>query len=153
MAGSQSADDNPVAINVTAMVDVIFCLCLFFMCSMHFKQLEGKIDAWLPKGHGNQKGAPDEMILEEVRILLRWDPSNNTTSRRVGNLASAPTDDALMADVLVRVGDYRRLGKPTPPIVIDAMPDVSWKDVIHTMDLCKSRGLEQITLTEPLAMR
>ena len=46
------ASDNPVEINVTAMVDVIFCLCIFFMCSFHFKQLEGKIDTWLPKDRG-----------------------------------------------------------------------------------------------------
>jgi len=42
--------DNPVAINVTAMVDVIFCLCVFFMCSLHFRQVEGKFETWLPKG-------------------------------------------------------------------------------------------------------
>lgn len=47
MAASAS-DDNPVGINVTAMVDIIFCLCLFFMCSMHFKQIEGKLESWLP---------------------------------------------------------------------------------------------------------
>jgi biopolymer transport protein ExbD len=43
MAGTQNigeASDNPVAINVTAMVDVIFCLCLFFMFSFKFKQFE-----------------------------------------------------------------------------------------------------------------
>ena len=39
MAGSSSPEDNPVGINVTALVDVIFCHCLFFMCSLHFKQV------------------------------------------------------------------------------------------------------------------
>jgi hypothetical protein len=32
---------HPVAINVVPMVDVIFCLCVFFVRSMKFKQLEG----------------------------------------------------------------------------------------------------------------
>ena len=60
MGGSQNigeASDNPVEINVTAMVDVIFCLCIFFMCSFHFKQLEGKIDTWLP-GPGRPSVTP-----------------------------------------------------------------------------------------------
>ena len=41
MAGGGDQADNPVAINVVPMVDVIFCLCVFFMCSFKFKQLEG----------------------------------------------------------------------------------------------------------------
>jgi len=54
MAGASIGDneENPVAINVTAMVDVIFCLCVFFMCSLHFRQAEGKFETWLPKGKG-----------------------------------------------------------------------------------------------------
>ena len=39
MAGGGNQDENPVAINVVAMVDIIFCLCLFFMCSLKFKPL------------------------------------------------------------------------------------------------------------------
>ena len=42
MAGGGEAEDNPVNINVVPMVDVIFCLCVFFMCSFKIKQLEGE---------------------------------------------------------------------------------------------------------------
>ena len=55
MAGGGNQDENPVAINVVAMVDIIFCLCLFFMCSLKFKPLDAKFDSWLPKDKG---GAP-----------------------------------------------------------------------------------------------
>ena len=37
------SEENPVAINVTPLVDIIFCLCVFFMISFKFKQLEGKL--------------------------------------------------------------------------------------------------------------
>src|SRR5262245_63594062 len=99
MGGTQNigeASDNPVEINVTAMVDVIFCLCIFFMCSFHFKQLEGKIDAWLPKGHGNQinNAPPPPVILEEIRVFMRWDPARGTT-RKVGSTATG-SDAELM---------------------------------------------------------
>ncbi|KAF0241790.1 MAG: hypothetical protein FD180_4260 [Planctomycetota bacterium] len=49
MAHGSAGEDNPVALNVAPMVDIIFCLCIFFMCSFHFKQLEGKFESWLPK--------------------------------------------------------------------------------------------------------
>src|SRR5258705_4696470 len=84
MAGAAS-DDNPVGINVTAMVDVIFCLCLFFMCSLHFKQLEGKIDSWLPQEHGNLKAPPKTFTLEDIRVSLRWHSSADRAIRRVGD--------------------------------------------------------------------
>src|SRR6185295_5371897 len=85
MGGSQNigeASDNPVEINVTAMVDVIFCLCIFFMCSFHFKQREGKIDTWLPDT-GGRPGPPPVVILEEIRVFMRWDPARNATVRKV----------------------------------------------------------------------
>src|SRR5512147_1534604 len=87
--------DNPVEINVTAMVDVIFCLCLFFMCSLHFKQLEGKIDSWLPKGHGNQVGRTTDPPLEQIRLFLRWDPESARTIRRLGNRPTVAGDQEL----------------------------------------------------------
>jgi biopolymer transport protein ExbD len=47
-----SEGDSPVAINVTPLVDIIFCLCVFFMISFRFKQIEGRFDAWLPRTTG-----------------------------------------------------------------------------------------------------
>src|SRR4029453_10493939 len=99
MAGTQNvgeSSDNPVAINVTAMVDVIFCLCLFFMCSFHFKQLEGKIETWLPKDTGVNPGLTEKIILEEIRIVLQRDPGSGSTVRRVGNRAPAADDPELL---------------------------------------------------------
>src|SRR6187455_445071 len=90
------ASDNPVEINVTAMVDVIFCLCIFFMCSFHFKQLEGKIDAWMPKdGPGNQIGPVRDVPLEEVRVFMKWDAASSKTIRRIGNRNPVENDGEL----------------------------------------------------------
>src|SRR3982074_1377177 len=90
------ASDNPVEINVTAMVDVIFCLCIFFMCSFHFKQLEGKIDSWLPQAKG-PNAAPIHLkpVLEEIRIFMRWDPSTGVTVRKVGSRTAVGSDAEL----------------------------------------------------------
>jgi biopolymer transport protein ExbD len=151
MGGSSNigeASDNPVEINVTAMVDVIFCLCIFFMCSFHFKQVEGKIDAWLPKD-GNQPGLVIHVPLEEIRIFMRWDPSNGTT-RKIGNRPPAAGDAELMEIVRSFKADYDRAQKTEVPVIIDSTPDVPWTDVIHVLDLCKAEKLSLIKFTEPM---
>jgi biopolymer transport protein ExbD len=133
------------------MVDVIFCLCIFFMCSFHFKQLEGKIDAWMPKGTGNQPGQPkDKVHLEEIRVFMRWDPSTGVTIRKIGSRSPASGDTDLMETVRALKGDYDRAQKAEVPIIIDATPDVPWTDVIHVLDLCKAEKLSQIEFAEPM---
>ena len=75
MAGAAS-EDNPVGINVTALVDIIFCLCLFFMCSLKFKELEGKLDSWLPKDKGVQQSNKMNDTVDEIRVLMSYDKEN-----------------------------------------------------------------------------
>src|SRR5215813_13085619 len=80
MAGGPQ-EDNPVAINVVPMVDVIFCLCVFFMCSFKFKQLEGAFNSWLPKDKGS-KGEPGEP--KEIRIAMFWEADGQKVRRQFG---------------------------------------------------------------------
>jgi biopolymer transport protein ExbD len=152
MAGSQNigeSSDNPVAINVTAMVDVIFCLCLFFMCSFHFKQLEGKIESWLP-ARGSEPIASTLIVPEEIRITMSWDRSAGATRLRVGD--GAVLDEAdLLAEVRRLRDDYRRAGKTDWPVVIDAESVVPWKDVVHIMDRCRKEEIARIEFTSPRA--
>jgi len=156
MGGSQNIgeeSDNPVEINVTAMVDVIFCLCIFFMCSFHFKQLEGKMEAWMPTGHGNQIASkPVDPILEEIRVFMQWNPARSATVRKVGR-TEVSTDAELMDAIRARKGDYERAGKTLFPIKIDATEDVPWSDVVHVLDLCKADKLTSIEFVEPMQFR
>lgn len=151
MAGSSNigeASDNPVGINVVPMVDVIFCLCLFFMCSLKFKQLEGKIETWLPKDRGVEQTPPDKIVLEEIRVFMRW--QDNQTTIKVGNRSPARSDQELMQTILQMTNDYKKLGKTDFPVLIDALGDVPWRDVIHVLDLCKKEKLERIEFAAPI---
>jgi biopolymer transport protein ExbD len=154
MGGSSNigeASDNPVEINVTAMVDVIFCLCIFFMCSFHFKQLEGKIDAWMPKDdRGNQQGVPIHLELEEIRVFMRWDPSTGTITRKVGSRSPVQGDAELMETIRSMTADYARAQKPDAPVLIDSTPDVPWHEVVHVLDLCKAEKLSKVEFAEPM---
>jgi len=135
-------EENPVAINVTAMVDVIFCLCIFFMCSLKFKQLEGKFDSWLPKGKGSQGGLTEGM-LDEVRVAMFWDENTGHTVRQLGNRR---VDDDAELSLLIKEAhdDWVKRNHPEAPVTIDAEARVPWEDVIKVMNLCKQNRIDNI---------
>jgi len=142
MSGSQNIgeeSDNPVEINVTAMVDVIFCLCVFFMCSFHFKQLEGKVDAWIPKE--SRLGGGCGYVMDEVRIFMKWDAAEKKTIRKVGNRGAVSGDAELVTIIEQYRKDFEKAGRTEIPVFIDATEDVPWREIIHIVDLCKAERL------------
>ena len=143
------SSDNPVGINITAMVDIIFCLCLFFMCSLHFKQVEGKFDSWMPKDRGPRNGPVDKIEMEEIRVFMKWDLSTGRVIRKINNRGPAVDDADLMSTVKANLKDNEKLGHFDVPVVIDATADVPWQDVVHVMDLCKAEKVQRIQFTAP----
>ena len=136
------APDNPVAINITAMVDIIFCLCVFFMCSLHFKQLEGKFDTWLAKDKGSQ-GMPVGTIIQEIRVALFWNEATGEVTRKIGTRMIA-NDEELQALIQEAHDDFVKLNKPDTPVTIDADGRVPWSEVINIVNICKRDQIEKI---------
>ena len=143
MSGSQDPNDNPVAINVVPMVDVIFCLCVFFMCSMKFKELEGKFESWLPKDKGQSQPMTQDMPIEEIRVALFWDDASKATVRQFGK--TVIRDDNQLQE-LIR-GSYQdrvRLGRPETPVIVDAAEMVPWREVVNVVNLAKRENVDKI---------
>jgi len=143
MAGSQDPNENPVAINVVPMVDVIFCLCVFFMCSFKFKQLEGKFDSWLPKDKGLGDISQLKDVIEEVRIALFWDEKTQTVTRQLGT-RRVPDDDTLQGLIRQAHDDSIKAGKVETPVTIDAAGPVPWQAVVNVINLCKREKIDKI---------
>jgi biopolymer transport protein ExbD len=143
MAGSQDPSDNPVAINVVPMVDVIFCLCVFFMCSFKFKQLEGKFDSWLPKELGIGVASSVADPIEEVRIAIFWDEKSQSITRQLGT-RRVKDDDELQGLIRQAHDDASRAGKPDTPVTIDSSGPVPWKEVVNVINLCKREQIDRI---------
>ena len=142
MAGSQDPNENPVAINVVPMVDVIFCLCVFFMCSFKFKQLEGRFDSWLPKDKGNLTPAAADAI-EETRVALFWDEKTGSVTRQLGS--RRVKDDAELQSLLRQAhDDWVRVSKPDTPVTIDSAGPVPWREVVNVINLCKRERIDKI---------
>ena len=136
------SEENPVNINVTPLVDIIFCLCVFFMISFKFKQLEGKFETWLPKGKGYE-GMPLKAVIEEIRVALFWDESNSKSIRKIGTRV-VPEDDQLQQLITESYADFKRLNKPDIGLTIDADVRVPWSDIIDVMNVGKKAGLSKV---------
>lgn len=158
MAGAASEDDA-VAINVTPLIDIIFCLCLFFLAGFHFKQLAGKLDSWLPKDKGNQGGGSPNATMDEIRIIVRMGSSGQTElaygSRVVGTLTGDKgSDDRIYSDleglIKTQYDDYRAQGKNDASVIIDGEPRVPWKHVLWVLDRCKKNNIDKVEFAQPL---
>lgn len=141
MAGGGEAEDNPVNINVVPMVDVIFCLCVFFMCSFKFKQLEGRFQSWLPKDLGNN-AAPDQDP-KEMRVAVYWDEKEAKVVRQYGT--RYVRDDAEL-ESLIRGAhdDFVKVGKPDVPVIIDGDARIPWNEVMTIVNIAKRLSIEKI---------
>jgi biopolymer transport protein ExbD len=142
MAGSQDPNDNPVGINVVPLVDIIFCLCVFFMCSFKFRQLEGKFDSWLPKDKGSE-GLPSLDLISEVRVALLWDENQQQLTRKMG-VRSIPDDADLQRSIKEAHDAWVAKGKPDAPVTIDGDIRIPWSEVITVVNIIKRCGIDKI---------
>jgi biopolymer transport protein ExbD len=141
--GGEANSDNPLPLNVVPLIDVIFCLLLFFMCSFHFKTLEGKMDAWLPQDKGNVKSKPDPTEVGEIRIFLNYDPATRKTIRRFVR-TEYPDDTALGNVMAEQAASAKANGKGEIPVVIQVDKDVRWKEVVRVMDIARMHKLQKL---------
>ena len=142
------ASENPVGINVTAMVDVLLCLCMFYMCVLSFRWPVAKMETWLPKdsySHGSGCGN----ILEEIRVFVKWEPSTGRVLRKVNNRGAVANDRELVGVIRTIRQDYLKAGRSDCPVVIDATEKVPWQEVVHVIDLCRSLGIHRVEFAAP----
>ena len=56
----QDLQEDNADLEMTPMIDVTFLLLIFFMCTLKFKTLEGKLNAFLPKDVGVNTAPAEE---------------------------------------------------------------------------------------------
>ena len=62
-------------LEMTPMIDVTFLLLIFFMCTLKFKTLEGKLSAYLPKDVGVNTTQAEPIEKVEILVRLKKDAS------------------------------------------------------------------------------
>ncbi|MAE27817.1 MAG: biopolymer transporter ExbD [Planctomycetota bacterium] len=155
---------------MTPMIDVTFLLLIFFMCTIKFKVLEGKLAAYLPKDVG--VNATQAEPIEKVEILMRvqvegtklapdgtkpW--SGKAKSRfiyqspatayrggqnRVIQYSVGPRKSTKLSDIQTRLIDLHQKD-PERPTTIDARPGIAYSDVVEVLDAAIDAGFREIT--------
>ena len=120
------------------MIDVIFLLLIFFVCTASFQLGEELLptDLSLPGGSAVESVVlPDPQRLEIVRLRLTYD--GHPRWQVEGNHCETAKDVRFLLGRLAAV-------KRTLPILIDADANVPMEDVIDLYDWSRLAGFEQI---------
>jgi len=139
-------------LKMTAMIDIVFQLLIFFLVGTRFRVPEGELDAYLP-----EKGAPvklhqRDVPVDEIRITLRVSQAGKN-------------DPAAPPSVLLDGKPYRWSSALPPartfqnrlkelsgdaamrenvPVIIEAEPHLVYRWVIETLNLCRKMRFEQV---------
>ncbi len=134
--------------DMTPMIDVVFQLLIFFMLTIKFKVLEGKLSAYLPKDVGVNQS--DAVPKEKVEIVLKieregtkmapdgkekWsgDGPYKFGEDRVIRYSVGPKASNKLEDIIVRVKELYRVD-PEGSVTIDPLPGSVYEDVIKVLD-------------------
>jgi biopolymer transport protein ExbD len=130
---------EPLGAAMTPMIDVIFLLLVFFVCTASFQAIEqilptrlslpGAIDSPAPPD-------PDLEDLDEIVVRVLWvdgRPAWEINRRQYGSLAQVRA-----------VLEAARNLKSDLPVILDVEPDVPMEHVIDVYDLCRVVGLQRV---------
>jgi len=129
-------------VKMTPMIDVIFLLLIFFVCTASFQAPEQVLPAQMPSSGATavEVEIPEVADLGEivVKVLWRridgeWEARWEIDGRRYESLAD-------VAAVLHKIREV----KADLPVILDVEPPVPMEHVIDVHDVCLKVGLEQV---------
>lgn len=134
---------NPLAAAMTPMIDVVFLLLVFFLCTASFEQPEENLSASLiveSKTPGNETAATIPPELEDVTIVgasvggfTTWTVNGGRTTGDLAELAALLGQLAAIDTSL--------------PVTIDPGADVPLGDVVGAYDAARSAGFRRVLMT------
>lgn len=142
-------DTSPIKGDMTPMIDVVFQLLIFFMLTIEFKMLEGKLAAYLPKdvGVNTSQAEPKEKVEIVLRVAaegtkldpLKDRPWSGEGPFRYGDdrqidISIGPKTTRDLEELKRRLKDLRQQD-PERPATLDPHPGTVYEDVIKVLDV------------------
>jgi len=143
---NRRAMKSDVRMEFTPMIDCVFLLLIFFMCTLKFKTLEGKLATYLPTDKGLNTHFEQLEPIEKIRIKLSLRGEQcicYVNGRPVGVLPGSETK------VYDRIKQLKMASEKSPA-EIDPDPKVPHKYVVAVVDECMRAKLAEITFTGAL---
>jgi biopolymer transport protein ExbD len=138
----QSGDDDTISLNMTPMIDVIFQLIIFFICAIHFKSVEGKLAAYIPKDKEPKAISVNQPLQElEVRINLIYNEKNPLTPTIKIDEDLIP-DWKELAQKIAFISNFYKNTNISVIFKIDSQEQIPAQAVIDAINACKQAGIE-----------
>ncbi|QDU66663.1 ExbD/TolR family protein [Engelhardtia mirabilis] len=155
----EEATATKAEMEMTPMIDVTFLLLIFFMCTIKFKTLEGKLAAYLPKdvGVNTSKAEPIEKI--EIKLTVTNEGSKLNAkgtgpyegegrykygADRELSYSVGPVRFSTVAEVKDRLIVLYNPTDPRP-VTIDPRKGVVYSDVVKVLDAAIQAKFREIT--------
>ncbi len=131
-------DRRPADIAMTPMIDVVFLLLIFFVCTASFQLAEELLPTSLAVASGTSTPPAVELEPELERIVVRATRSGSET-RWVVN--ERPCDTLIEVRLVLQAAAEIDLSLP---VILDVAGEVPLGDMIDVYDLCRLEGFEEI---------
>ena len=151
-------------LELTPMIDVTFLLLVFFLLTLRFKTLEGKLEATLPRDAGVR--ATQRSICCPVEVIVRvpeeragervyasgpdagepWDPASGRRFRFVGRAPQYTLGPRRTGDLEELTGWMRNLWRkdPAAPLHLRARGGTVYGDVVPVLDAAVAAGFASV---------
>ena len=123
---------------MTPMIDVVFQLMIFFICTASFQLGEELLPTSLAVASGSSTSSPVEMEPELERIVVRATHTDGATRWVVND---RPCES--LADVRQVLHAAAAIDRALP-VILDVAGEVPLGDMIDVYDLCRLEGFERI---------
>ena len=133
-------------LRMTAMIDVIFLLLIFFLLTAKFRSPEGFLPVVLPQGEGNSK---TKNIIEPMIITIAGTDEgvNISFGSEQGIFIDGQSFEEGLGSVLSSLGDVMEKQKRTvsDPVEIFCDDNVKWDHLVKIYDVLYTMGIKDIT--------
>ncbi len=140
-------------LNLTAMIDVIFLLLIYFVITSNFRVDEGVLVATLPQGSGR----PQETTAlppQKIELMLTAGTVDDTQVTIQRGSVAYTTFAELKADLAANrfdpdAGQLDGLFEPDNPIIIQPGPSVRWQHVVDAFNACIAAKYTNVSFAKP----
>ncbi len=137
-----SEGNPPIELNLTSMIDVIFLLLIFFVCTSSFDEPEKKLPTKIAsQGPAQTRQRPqEERDLEDIVVQINADPSSGVQYAIDGKNYASLREVEKTLDALREID-------PNSPVVLNPDKSVPIESVLDVYDASRRVGLGKISFT------
>ena len=144
----------------TSLIDIVFLLLIFFMCATQFKQVEMRLDAFLPNGiKGDDPHIEEELsIFVKDDLIARKSPVHHVRATRQATFYPMSRDARPITDlnelhsILAQIHE----AQPGTRILITPFNEdrdrdqlVPFFNIVAVLDTCKLVGFQNVAFQAP----